>query len=179
MAQGMKGARGFSQMFLVLDVNHSLSLTEAEFVEGLTGRYSGLDDAQLKVVFAEHSACNKMDMHTFIKVVSPGMSDARKEMVKRGFANIDVVKDGIINMEDMKTHFKDRVENHPSYKDGTWSYEKCVEELGGMGYLTDLDGDGDNQITMDEAIAYYETVSGNFPSDTSFERTIKWTFKLP
>ena len=44
-------------MFLVLDVNHSLSLTEAEFVEGLTGRYSGLDDAQLKVVRNMYYIC--------------------------------------------------------------------------------------------------------------------------
>ena len=54
-------------------------------------------------IFDNNSDANKISMKRFVTIASPEISESRKDMVKRGFSNIDIItEDGNINLEDMK-----------------------------------------------------------------------------
>merc|ERR1712226_24037 len=149
-----------------------------EFVEGIKDTHiDEMTEDELRLIFDKVSENSKMGIQEFIYVVSPPMSDERKEMVKKGFQILDVSKDGRIDMSEMKDHVEKEAMNHPHYKTGMKRLlEETIEKIGGLGFIGHLDKDGDNEVTLEEAVQYFDMVGAGIKRDAVFEDMVKTFF---
>ena len=69
------------------------------------------------------------------------MNNARRSLITQAFRKLDKSGDGVVTVEDLHNVYN--VKNHPKYKSGEWSEDRCLRE-----FLDSFDtpGDKDGQV---------------------------------
>ena len=103
-----------------------------------------------------------MDYDEFVRGIRGGMGEERLQFVKMAFDVIDDNKNGTIELKEIGARYD--VSKHPDVLAG-----KITEEQALQVFLRNWDKDGDDQVTMEEFVEYYEWISSSIDNDDYFE----------
>ncbi|CAD5126775.1 DgyrCDS14820 [Dimorphilus gyrociliatus] len=107
----------------------------------------------------------------FMESFRSEVSEARKSLIVAAFEKLDVNKNGVISVDDLKNRFDYRKD--PKYMSGEWSANRVYKEL-----LKIYDGEqSDGVVTLNEFMDYYTNLSNHIPDDSLFEMMMKNSFK--
>ena len=105
LKKGVSGFASLGKLFKELDTDDSNALSVHEFINGLQDRGYSQKKVAIYKVFKEFDAddIGSLDFEEFLRALRPPISsEFRLNVVKDCFATLDIVKDGVINIEDMR-----------------------------------------------------------------------------
>ena len=103
-SRGIHCIKGFSALFRGLDRDYSKNINCHEFKNGLKRFGVEMSDQELKCLFTvfdkDHSGL--IDFREFMTVLRPALAPCRLKLVNEVFDILDTVKDGVLQVEDLK-----------------------------------------------------------------------------
>lgn len=119
----------------------------------------------------------------FLRVVVGDMNPFRRNLVERAFRTLDVNQDGEINLAEYQKKYN--ATHHPDVKSGKRTEEEVLVEFMETferhhALLKDSPGGkkGDQKVSLEEFVEYYNYVSCNIENDSYFDLMISNTWNL-
>ena len=104
LAKGIGGIKGLGVLFRSIDVDFSKGLCYEEFRLGMR-RYGIKRTENELVTLFEHFDVDKsghIDFKEFLEQLRPPMSQCRIGVTNEAFDKLDVIKDGVLKVDDLK-----------------------------------------------------------------------------
>ena len=103
--RGLAGIKGLSVLFRHMDKDFNKGLSWDEFSTGMTRYGIHLEEQQLRDLFRllDKDCSGHVDFREFLHQLQPPMSVNRLAVVNEAFDKMDVVKDGVLDLQDMKS----------------------------------------------------------------------------
>ncbi|XP_022101619.1 calcyphosin-like protein [Acanthaster planci] len=177
-----KNVNTFKQMqrkFRVMDDDRSRTLDFEELAKGI--RELGLTDSDMteEEILAVFSTLDKdgsksLNIDEFLEAVTPPMSEARKEIVKKAFQKADKTGDGKLTTADLKgVH---NVTYNPDFKNGKKTEEELLTEF--LNSFEPDEASRDGVVTLEEFEKYYAGVGKSYDADEAFIQMVKASYCL-
>src|SRR5690242_8063198 len=99
------------------------------------------------------------------------MNQVRKALVKRAFDKLDVDKDGVIKLSEIKKFYN--AAKHPKVVSGEKTQDEILKE-----FMNVFDADKDGNLTLAEFEDYYNGVSASIDDDAYFNLMMFNAWKL-
>ena len=179
--RGVQGICSIARNFRIIDENNSQTIDFYEFKQVCNMYNFGLDDAQLKIIFANFDSENtgEIDYDEFIRTIRGEMNEFRQGLVQKVFDKLDVKKTGEISFKELNNKYN--IKQHPDVLSGKISEEEALKEFMDTfqetyNYLCGTETN--NIITIEEFMEYYENVSMTIEEDEYFEYLLNNTWNL-
>jgi hypothetical protein len=107
LKKGYGGMRGLALAFKSLDIDFSKRIVFEELKIGIESYGIRMSDGYLRRLFKALDKDNNggIDFLEFMKALEPPMKPSRKAVINEAFDKLDVTKDDILNVEDMRGEF--------------------------------------------------------------------------
>ncbi|XP_041363443.1 calcyphosin-like protein isoform X1 [Gigantopelta aegis] len=178
LSRGCGGIRGLGLMFRHLDIDFSKRIVLRELEDGLKLYGFRMSENYLKALFRALDKDNSggIDFCEFMQELRPPMTSCRINVINEAFDSLDVNKDGIINMDDIKVVYAANARRHPKYLSGEWTEEDTLRH-----FLDSIDTPGcpDGKVTREEFLNYYAGVSATVDDDCYFDLVMRSCYNLP
>lgn len=175
LQRGVNGIRMIGRTFRTFDDNGSRTLDRNELKNGLLDYGLKMTTAEVYELFdcLDKDKSGSVSFDEFLEALRPPMSKARLEMIDKAFRKMDVNKDGVITVEDLKINYS--VTHHKDYINGQRTREQILQE-----FLNTFQPGGtpDEEVTKEEFINYYSGVSASVDDDDYFVFMMKQAWKL-
>ena len=104
VAKGASGIKGLGCLFRLLDANYSKGICLPEFLKGMKQYNLKTSDQELEVlfVFLDADKSGTIDFSEFLHKLMPPLPQCRVNVINQAFDKLDVVKDGLLKVDDMK-----------------------------------------------------------------------------
>ena len=104
LRKGISGIKGLAVLFRRMDKDFSVTVTLKEFRDGLSSYGIKIEDRKLAAVFRhlDKNHNNTLDFRELLLALRGPMPQCRINVVDEAFDKMDVVKDGLLKMDDMK-----------------------------------------------------------------------------
>lgn len=104
LGKGISGIKGLAVLFRGMDKDYSKSVNFVEFQEGIKRYGLIFTDAELVRLFVH---CDKdqsktIDFREFLEELRPPMAKCRIDVINQAFDKMDVVRDNLLKVEDLK-----------------------------------------------------------------------------
>ena len=179
--RGVQGICSIARNFRIIDENNSQTIDFYEFKQVCNMYNFGLDDNQLKMIFANFDTENtgEIDYDEFIRTIRGEMNEFRQSLVQKVFDKLDNKKTGEISFKELNNNYN--VRNHPDVLSGKINEEEALKEFMDTfqetyNYLCGTETN--NIITIEEFMEYYENVSMTIDEDEYFEYLLNNTWDL-
>ena len=179
--RGVQGICLIARNFRIIDENNSQTIDFYEFKQVCNMYNFGLDDTQLKIIFANFDSENtgEIDYDEFIRTIRGEMNEFRQGLVQKVFDKLDVKKTGEISFKELNNKYN--IKQHPDVLSGKISEEEALKEFMDTfqetyNYLCGTETN--NIITIEEFMEYYENVSMTIEEDEYFEYLLNNTWNL-
>ena len=179
--RGVQGICSIARNFRIIDENNSQTIDFNDFKQVCSMFNFGLNDNQLKLVFANFDVENtgEIDYDELIRTLRGEMNEFRQKLVQQAFELLDTNKSGEISFEDLKNYYNNK--NHPDVLSGKINEEEALKEFldtfqETYNYLCGTESN--NVITIEEFLEYYENVSMTIDEDDYFEYLLNNTWNL-
>ena len=163
---GGGGFRSLSMFLRTLDQggNADKKLNKDELADALDMFKMGHSRHEVQVIFEyfDKDKSGSITITEFMVGLRPEMPTCRKELVMQAHALLDANSDGSVTMEDIKRLFD--ATKHPDVLTGKKTSDQVFTE-----FCSEWDKNGDNVITKDEFVEYYNDISAGIDSDQYFE----------
>ena len=179
--RGVQGICSIARNFRIIDENNSQTIDFYEFKQVCNMYNFGLDDDQLKIIFANFDTekTGEIDYDEFIRTIRGEMNEFRQSLVQKVFDKLDIKKTGEISFKELNNNYN--VKNHPDVLSGKINEEEALKEFMDTfqetyNYLCGTETN--NIITIEEFMEYYENVSMTIDEDEYFEYLLNNTWDL-
>ena len=179
--RGVQGICSIARNFRIIDENNSQTIDFYEFKQVCNMYNFGLDDNQLKIIFANFDTekTGEIDYDEFIRTIRGEMNEFRQSLVQKVFDKLDTKKTGEISFKELNNNYN--VRNHPDVLSGKINEEEALKEFMDTfqetyNYLCGTETN--NIITIEEFMEYYENVSMTIDEDEYFEYLLNNTWDL-
>ena len=124
LAKGLSGIKGLCVLFRGMDTDYSQFLTFDEFNKGMRGYNISLSEDELKAVFmfVDRDKSGTVDFREFLDHLRPPMPQCRIDVVNEAFDKMDVIKDGLLKVDDLKGRTPHSHGSPPAHKLLTYGY---------------------------------------------------------
>ena len=170
------------KQFVLIDKDKNKSIDRDEFIRSLNLFSTGLTEEEIGLVFDafDFNKSNKIDYEEFLDAIRGSMNDFRKNIVINVFSNLDINGNNIIDIGDVYNVYS--VEKNPDVMQGKKTKDQAYNEFlhnFETHHDTKTGMTGDNKVTLEEFIEYYNNISTSIDSDEYFEFVVKnsWDFK--
>ena len=179
--RGVQGICSIARNFRIIDENNSQTIDFDDFKQVCNMFNFGLDDKQLKIVFANFDSENtgEIDYDEFIRTLRGEMNEFRQNLVQNVFDKLDLKKSGEISFKELNNKYN--AKNHPDVISGKISEEEALKEFidtfqETYNYLCGTETN--NIVTIEEFLEYYENVSMTIDEDEYFEYLLNNVWNL-
>lgn len=178
-----KGVIGLERQFKLFDLSGTGSLDTEEFKKAVNDYKLDVDERDLSNIFKvfDKTGEGRINYGAFMTALIGLMSEFRLNLVAKAFDKIDENEDGLITFDEMKKIFSARF--HPDFKSGKKTEEDVNNEFLNTfemhhGLFSDRQKVGEDIITKEEFITYYNKISAAIESDSYFDAMISGTWRL-
>jgi Ca2+-binding EF-hand superfamily protein len=170
---GESGLRGLTRILRIMDDNGNKSLEKSELKSGLETYGLKLSQEELGIIFRyfDRDKSGSIDVTEFLVGIRGQMSPQREALVKQAFLKLEKTGDGRVTMEDLHVTYK--ADKHPAVKEGRKTKEQVMKE-----FAAQWNKNGDDEITLDEFLEYYNDISVSIDSDAYFELMMRNAWHL-
>lgn len=179
--RGITGILSIGKSFKINDVDHSRSISFAEF-SNLFSKYGlGLSGNEVRSAFAlfDKRRNGTIDYEEFLSALRGGLNSFRRSLVEQAFKIMDKNKNGFIDYNDIISAFD--ATKHPAVASGERSAESVYNEFlasFSMNHSNFAMNKGNFKISKEEWIEYYENVSMSIDDDAYFEVMINNCWRM-
>lgn len=173
---GVTGAfRLIGRRFRIMDDDGNRFLSKSEFIKSIADVGLKLSQNEIDKVIAAMDADGNgsIDYEEYLQVARGPMSTARKLVVHEAFQKIDLDRDGVVTMAELKTKYD--VSRHPKVVSGEMSVDEVLRDFSSDWDIHDKNG----KITFAEFADYYNGISASVDNDELFDLMIRSAWKLP
>ncbi|VDI03919.1 calcyphosin-like protein isoform X1 [Mytilus galloprovincialis] len=179
LQKGCGGIKLLSVIFRHMDKDFSKRLTRSEFKQGVVAfGLTDLSDIDTEMLFQcfDKDDNDTIDFDEFFRRLRPPLKKSRESTVNNAFDQVDVNKDGVIQMDDLKVFYTANAKNHPKYLSGEWTLDQTLRS-----FLDSIDSpdDPDGVVTREEFLDYYAGVSATIDDDSYFVMMMRSCYGLP
>lgn len=173
LARGIKTMNRLSSSFRIMDDDRSFTLSPEELFTGLKDYGVDLSPEDCaKVVGAfDTNKDGSIDVTEFLVALRGNMNDRREELVALAFKQLDKRGKGVVKFSDLCKIYDASM--HPEVKAGQASEEDII-----LQFISSWDRNGDGDITLQEFVEYYKTLSCSIDNDEYFELMIRNAWHL-
>ena len=181
--RGIRGIMAMRRAFMIADENDSKTLTLPEFVKFCHDYRIPISGKDINILFDEFDT-NKngeMNYEEFISAFIGEMCERRKRLITILFETFDKDKKGFVDLDEMRNAYC--ATNHPDVICGKKTEDEILAEyLDNLQYhfslLKSEKDQENNQINLDEFMAFFNNISAGIEDDDYFENVIKAGFNL-
>uniref|UniRef100_A0A7S1NLK1 EF-hand domain-containing protein n=1 Tax=Eutreptiella gymnastica TaxID=73025 RepID=A0A7S1NLK1_9EUGL len=172
-SRGGQSMRGLTLSIRVMDENKNGELSKEEMKKGLQRYGLELTDHELMEVlnFFDRDNSGSISITEFLRGLRGPMVNRRKDLVKQAYALLDTNSDGEATINEIGKLYD--VSQHPQVLDGSKFPNEVLSS-----FIEAWDKDGDDNVTFEEFLDYYEDISCEIGNDTYFELMIRNTWHL-
>ena len=160
---------GMARTFRVVDRNRSGYLDVQEFKEAMTRYKVPLSAVELDTIMKsfDTNGDGNISLTEFLRGVrGPMVSAQRIDIVKKAFSRLEKDGDGRVTLKDIAQAYD--VDKHPDVVSAKRSREEVLRE-----FIKGWDRNGDDEITLDEFMEYYSSLSAGIDSNQYFELMVR------
>ena len=171
--RGARGIIGLKRVFKIIDDDNNNHIDSNEFQKALKDYRVVVTPEEGNTLFncCDVNRDGRISYDEFLRVVIGEMNQNRIALVRKAFEKLDRNRNGVIDLEDMKNIYN--AKQHPDVKIGKKTEEEVLIEFLDtfeMHYsLLHPGSRGDQIITFDEFVEYYNNVSMSIEDDRYFE----------
>ena len=105
LRKGKGGIKHLGAIFRAMDIDYSKRLCYEEFRRGVQMFGLNVSEADLKLLFGvfDRDKNNHIDFAEFVAKLRPTMRKSRCDVINEAFDSLDVIKDNVIKMDDLKS----------------------------------------------------------------------------
>ena len=181
--RGIRGIMAMRRAFMIADENDSKTLTLPEFVKFCHDYRIPISGNEIKELFEEfdNNKNGEINYEEFISAFIGEMCERRKRLITILFETFDKDKKGFVDLDEMRNAYC--ATNHPDVICGKKTEDEILAEyLDNLQYhfslLKSEKDQENNQINLDEFMAFFNNISTGFEDDDYFENVIKAGFNL-
>ena len=181
--RGIRGIMAMRRAFMIADENDSKTLTLPEFVKFCHDYRIPISGNEIKELFEEfdNNKNGEMNYEEFISAFIGEMCERRKRLITILFETFDKDKKGFVDLDEMRNAYC--ATNHPDVICGKKTEDEILAEyLDNLQYhfslLKSEKDQENNQINLDEFMAFFNNISAGIEDDDYFENVIKAGFNL-
>ena len=181
--RGIRGIMAMRRAFMIADENDSKTLTLPEFVKFCHDYRIPISGNEIKELFEEfdNNKNGEMNYEEFISAFIGEMCERRKRLITILFETFDKDKKGFVDLDEMRNAYC--ATNHPDVISGKKTEDEILAEyLDNLQYhfslLKSEKEQENNQINLDEFMAFFNNISAGIEDDDYFENVIKAGFNL-
>ncbi|XP_062582831.1 calcyphosin-like protein isoform X3 [Saccostrea cucullata] len=178
LRKGYGGMRGLALAFKSLDIDFSKRIVFEELKIGIESYGIRMSHGYLQRLFRALDKDNSggIDFLEFMKALEPPMKTSRKVVINEAFDKLDISKDDVLNIDDLRVVYAANARNHPKYLSGEWTEDEVLRS-----FLDSIDtpGSPDGKVTRDEFMNYYAGVSATIDDDCYFDLMMRSCYGLP
>ena len=159
---------GLRRSLRIMDTNKNLKLNDRELQTGMARYGVQMSDAEMKVLmrFFDKDGNGEISLTEFVRGVRGDMNERRRTLVEKAYKLLDSNKDGIVKLNDIEQLYD--VSQHPEVLSGKLSKQDALRQ-----FMAQWDINGDDIVSLDEFIEYYNDVSAQIDADHYFELMIR------
>ena len=169
--------------FMIADENDSKTLTLPEFIKFCHDYRIPISGNEIKEIFGEFDTNRngEMNYEEFISSFVGEMCERRKRLITILFETFDKDRKGFVDLDEIRNSFSPI--NHPDVVTGKKTEDEILAEfLDNLQYhfslLKSEKEQENNQINLDEFLAFFNYISAGIEDDDYFEDVIKGGFNL-
>eukprot|EP00760_Papus_ankaliazontas_P002599 PhM_4_TR11173/c0_g1_i1/m.54003 len=165
---GITTFRGLTRILRIMDDNGNRRLEPEELRTGLADYGLRLTKPELALLFKyfDRDKSGSIDVTEFIVGIRGQMSPQRRELVRQAFLKLEKTGDGRVTMDDLAITYN--ASENPLVKEGKMTEREVLQEFSSM-----WNKNGDDEITLDEFVDYYNDISASIDNDQYFELMIR------
>lgn len=179
--RGVKGIMGLMKSFKQIDKDKSGTLSPDEFKIGMKEYKLAFDDGDLEIIFKEFDKDrdSSISQPEFFRFLIGDLNDFRAKLTNKLFDELDVKKEGKIDINDLKKKFIAR--EHPAVLAGRKTESNVIDDLAAAIdiYLNCYEVGKDGKISRPEMLEFFRHISANIDNDAYFEKMVNncWSLK--
>ena len=169
--------------FMIADENDSKTLTLPEFIKFCHDYRILISGNEIKELFGEFDTNRNREINyeKFISAFVGEMCERRKRLITILFETFDKDRKGFVDLDEIRNSFSPI--NHPDVVTGKKTEDEILAEfLDNLQYhfslLKSEKEQENNQINLDEFLAFFNYISAGIEDDDYFEDVIKSGFNL-
>ena len=181
--RGVRGIMAMRRAFMIADENDSKTLTLPEFIKFCHDYRIPISGNEIKEIFGEFDTNRngEMNYEEFISSFVGEMCERRKRLITILFETFDKDRKGFVDLDEIRNSFSPI--NHPDVVSGKKTEDEILAEfLDNLQYhfslLKSEKEQENNQINLDEFLAFFNNISAGIEDDDYFEDVIKSGFNL-
>ena len=181
--RGVRGIMAMRRAFMIADENDSKTLTLPEFIKFCHDYRIPISGNEIKEIFGEFDTNRngEMNYEEFISSFVGEMCERRKRLITILFETFDKDRKGFVDLDEIRNSFSPI--NHPDVVTGKKTEDEILAEfLDNLQYhfslLKSEKEQENNQINLDEFLAFFNYISAGIEDDDYFEDVIKSGFNL-
>lgn len=111
LSKGMGGIKGLSYLFRQFDKDYSKNINQSEFEAGLKAFGMDFTNDQIQILFRhfDKDSSGHIDFAELLNELKPPLSKCRLDVINEAFNKLDVVKDDVLKIEDLKCEYMQAV----------------------------------------------------------------------
>jgi calcyphosin len=181
-SRGIRGIIGLQKLFSIMDDDGTKSISLYEFSKACKDFKVGINEENVPLIFdifdTNHDGTLNID--EFLLAIRGQMNDYRRSLVEQAFNKLDINRNGIIEIEDLKDLYN--AKKHPDVVQGKKSEQQVLMdfiETFEIHHGIRIRDPRDNRITLEEFLEYYDNVSISIENDEYFALMINnsWNIK--
>lgn len=174
--QGGLGIRSIGVIFRRMDTNGNKKLNQEEFTEALAtfGIFPKVVEIQALMKYYDIDGDGNITYEEFIRGLREPLSDRRKKMVEKAFAQMDRNGSGEITVKDVDAIYD--VSQNADFIEGKLTREEVIMQF--LDGFDGMKGNNDGKITWNEWLDYYTDLSMSLPDDRYFVRMMESVWQM-
>jgi len=169
---GAAGIHALGKTFVILDHNHSGSLSADELRVGCEHFGLDMDDAEIKDLVDVIGRGRNITYDEFLVAIRGPLSKKRITMIEMAYKVLDRDGNGHVTADDLRERFSG--DHDPDVMAGKKPAEEALHD-----FLANFDIDHDGDVTKKDFIEYYKNVSASIDRDDYFELMIRNAWHIP
>lgn len=180
-SRGARGILGMQRIFKIMDDNGNGQLEIQEFWKAICDFRIQISPEEARKLFDlfDINGDDSVSYDELMRSVVGEMNAFRKGMVKRAFDKLDANKNGVIEIDDIKSFYN--AKQHPEVKAGKKTEDEALAEFLDtfeLHHSLKHPEEKDRKITVREFMEYYNNVSASIDNDQYFELMITNAWNL-